>query len=77
MRKTMVKVATAGAVTLGLVGIGAGVASAEPAHNPGQEQQWQHDQRGDNQNRDHHQEQQAPQPAPHGFWFFGTWIPLP
>lgn len=87
IKSKLAKTAVAGGVVLGLLGIGAGVASADPGpdqrpvpqqqQGPGPDRQqpqgpdWQQP-----QGPDRHQDP-TPQPAQHGFWFFGLWIPLP
>jgi hypothetical protein len=73
IKSKLAKGAIAGGVLVGLLGVGAGVASADPGQDqrPGTEQQQQgRDQRQDQQRHDQ-------QPQGHGFWFFGQWIPLP
>ncbi|MFX0581246.1 hypothetical protein [Nocardia nepalensis] len=85
IKSKLAKGAIAGGVLVGLFGVGAGVASADPGpdQRPAAEQQQGHDQQRDEhqgqQRPDQHQDQQrpAPQPAGHGFWLFGQWIPLP
>jgi hypothetical protein len=86
IKSKLAKGAIAGGVLVGLLGVGAGVASADPGpdQRPAAEQQQGHDQQRpdehrDQQRPDQHQEQQRPdqQPAGHGFWLFGQWIPLP
>ena len=86
MKSTIAKAALTGGVALAALGIGAGVASADPAHNytPDRQNNWQQDQdhRNDwqqNQRRDNDDHYQQPQHHDwdHGFWFFGRWIPLP
>ncbi|MEU6560620.1 hypothetical protein [Nocardia nova] len=86
MKSRIAKVTAASALTVGIVGLGAGIASAQPAQQPAQQQQQQqhndqqpqNDQNRQDQNRrDQDRHDQAQQPAGHGFWFFGTWIPLP
>ncbi|MFI6773079.1 hypothetical protein [Nocardia sp. NPDC050412] len=77
IKSKLAKGAIAGGVLVGLLGVGAGVASADPGQGqrPGIEQQQQgHDQRSD-QRQD--QQRHDQQPQSHGFWFFGQWIPLP
>ena len=96
MKSKLAKGAAACAVTVGVLGAGAGVAAADPGqdyqpNNPIPQQQdnnWQQqDHRDGDQNNndwdqhnggDRHDDrnQDAPQQQ-HGFWFFGTWIPLP
>ncbi|MFD4458964.1 hypothetical protein [Nocardia sp. NPDC058480] len=72
MTTTLAKAAVAGTLALGVVGATAGMASADPGG---------HDQQRPEQGQDHRPQQQpehhkndGPQ---HGFWFFGTWVPLP
>ncbi|PKV76827.1 hypothetical protein [Nocardia fluminea] len=71
IKSTVAKTAVAGTLTLGLLGATAGLASADPGG---------HDQQRPEQAQEHRPQQQpehhndAPQ---HGFWFFGTWVPLP
>ncbi|MFC9660214.1 hypothetical protein ACFVJ5_08255 [Nocardia sp. NPDC127606] len=72
MKSTVAKTAVAGTLALGVLGATAGVASADPGG---------HDQQRPEQSQEHRPQQQpehhrndAPQ---HGFWFFGTWVPLP
>jgi len=76
IKSKLAKGAIAGGVLVGLLGVGAGVASADP----GQDQQRpvpQQQQNGHDQRPDQHQDQRDQQPAGHGFWLFGQWIPLP
>ncbi|MET8877391.1 hypothetical protein [Nocardia sp. NPDC004604] len=77
IKSKLAKGAIAGGVLVGLLGVGTGAASADPGadQRPAAEQQQGHDQ----QRPDQHQEHQQPdqQPAGHGFWLFGQWIPLP
>ncbi|MEU0503378.1 hypothetical protein [Nocardia sp. NPDC005998] len=77
IKSKLAKGAIAGGVLVGLLGVGAGVANADPGadQRPTAEQQQGHDQ----QRPDQHQEHQRPdqQQAGHGFWLFGQWIPLP
>ena len=85
MKSKLAKGAVAGALAIGVLGAGAGVASADPGPNqqpvPGQDQfngPGQHDDPGNhNPGPEGRDNRQAPQPEGHGFWFFGTWIPLP
>lgn len=87
MKSMLVKTAATGGIALAALGVGAGVASAEPTHNQDPQPTWQQDQHRDNNNRDNNNnwdnnrnnQDQHPQfgAAPHGFWFFGQWIPLP
>ncbi|MEV5652553.1 hypothetical protein AB0L57_30250 [Nocardia sp. NPDC052254] len=90
VKSRIAKITAASALTVGIVGLGAGIASAQPAQQPApQQQQQQNDQRPQNDsnrndqdrnNQDRHDQDrhdQNRQPAGHGFWFFGTWIPLP
>ncbi|MFC8386826.1 hypothetical protein [Nocardia sp. NPDC057272] len=72
MKSTLAKTAVAGTLALGVLGATASVASADPGG---------HDQQRPEQSQEHRPQQQpehhrndAPQ---HGFWFFGTWVPLP
>lgn len=73
MKSTLAKTAVAGTLALGVVGAAAGVASADPGGHdqPRPESEQQH--RPDQPRSEHH-DRDTPQ---HGFWFFGTWVPLP
>lgn len=78
IKSKLAKGAIAGGVLVGVLGVGAGVASADPGQDqrPGIEQQQQgHDQQRGDQRQD--QQRHDQQPQSHGFWFFGQWIPLP
>ncbi|MCX5043658.1 hypothetical protein OG921_10830 [Aldersonia sp. NBC_00410] len=95
MKSMLVKTAATGGIALAALGVGAGVASAEPTHNQDPQPTWQQDQQRDTNNWDNNRDNnnrdnnnwdsnrnnhdQHPQfgAAPHGFWFFGQWIPLP
>ncbi len=74
VKSKLAKGVVASGLALGVLGIGAGVASAEPNHAPEQNQQYPAQQQNPAP-----QHNQAPQqnPAPHGFWIFGQWVPLP
>ncbi|GCE41939.1 hypothetical protein Rhow_005598 [Rhodococcus wratislaviensis] len=77
MKSVVTKAVATGGIALAALGIGAGVASADPVgHNPVPAQQQQAPQPPQQQHAPQ-QQQQAPAPSPHGFWFFGTWVPLP
>ncbi|EHI40212.1 hypothetical protein OPAG_01044 [Rhodococcus opacus PD630] len=84
MKSVVTKAVATGGIALAALGIGAGVASADPVgHNPAPAQQQQapqpqqQQQAPQPQQQQHAPQQQAPAPSPHGFWFFGTWVPLP
>ncbi|WP_416562648.1 hypothetical protein [Nocardia testacea] len=73
MKSKLAKAAVVGGVGLGMVGLGAGAASAQPGpdlhgNQPQQNQpHW-----------DRHQNNPGPNhPNGHGFWFFDRWVPLP
>lgn len=72
MTTTLAKTAVAGTLALGVLGATAGLASADPGG---------HDQPRPEQSQEHRPQQQTEQhgnDAPrHGFWLFGTWVPLP
>ncbi|NKY87196.1 hypothetical protein [Nocardia veterana] len=78
IKSKLVKLTAAGALTAGLVGLGAGIAAADPGpqqpNEPGRQQQ--HDPRPQNTPGPDHHDQDS-RPAGHGFWFFGNWVPLP
>ncbi|MGV9668979.1 hypothetical protein ACWDPV_00095 [Gordonia sp. NPDC003504] len=84
LKRTAAGVLAAGAIVTG-VGAGAGLADAAPTQQQGTHQsqpQQQQPQRQQQAQPQQPRRQQAPQPAPrqstpHGFWFFGFWIPLP
>ena len=74
MKSVVTKAVATGGIALAALGIGAGVASADPVgHNPAPAQQQQAPQ----PQQQHAPQQQTPAPSPHGFWFFGTWVSLP
>ncbi len=79
MRVLKTKVAKAtmvGGVALAALGLGAGVASADPGHDDRGRGAVPEQQRQEPQ-RQEPQQQRQQQPSPHGFWIFGQWIPLP
>lgn len=70
IKSTLARTAVAGNLAVGAIGVAAGVASADPGghdQRPGAQQEHRPQQ-------PQHHDQGAPQ---HGFWFFGTWVPLP
>lgn len=75
MKSKLAKAAMVGGVGLGMVGLGAGAASAQP----GPDQHWNQPQQNQ-QHWDQHQDNHNPGPNHqngHGFWFFDRWVPLP
>ncbi|WP_155981512.1 hypothetical protein [Nocardia sp. BMG111209] len=91
VKSTLARTALAGGVAMAALGMGAGIAVADPnaeqsSPNQQQDQQSQQAQQGQSQQQGQAQpgqpSQQAPQLQPqgqpgHGFSLFGTWIPLP
>ncbi|MFD6160061.1 hypothetical protein ACFWF7_29900 [Nocardia sp. NPDC060256] len=75
IKSKLAKTALATGLAIGVLGIGAGVASADPGHDqqPGHGQ----DQHPGPGSQPGPQPGPSPQPAGHGFWLFGQWIPLP
>ena len=90
VRKLAVGTVAAGSIGLASLGVGAGVASAAPAHQVTQQQHQQQQQRPTSQpgavKRPDHRaftyrgQRVTPQySAAHhgwGFWFFGFWVPV-
>lgn len=83
MKSKLMKAAATGGIALAAVGIGAGVASAEPNHNQDPQSSWQQNRQDDHQ-QDHRNDRWDDRnhrwevaPTPHGFWFFDRWIPTP
>lgn len=76
IKSTVAKTAVAGTLALGVLGTTAAVASADPGeHDQQRPQQGQeHRPQQQPQHQQEHHRDEAPQ---HGFWFFGTWVPLP
>ncbi|MGX1807176.1 hypothetical protein ACWIGI_15795 [Nocardia sp. NPDC055321] len=81
-KSTVAKAAVTAGVALGVLGIGAGAANADPhpdMNNPGQSQN--HDQRddrgGDRQDNRDNDRPDREQHRNNGFWFFDRWVPLP
>nr|WP_216912414.1 hypothetical protein [Nocardia noduli] len=82
MKTKVAKATMVGGVALAALGLGAGVASADPGHDDRgrgsvPEQQYQERQGQDQQRQEQQRGDQHQQPSPHGFWIFGQWIPLP
>jgi len=78
LKTKLAKATITGGIALAALGLGAGIAGADPGrndHGPVPEQQHNDWQRNDQQRNDwQHNDQQ---PSPHGFWIFGQWIALP
>ncbi|MQY26386.1 hypothetical protein [Nocardia aurantia] len=91
VKSTLARTVLAGGVTIAALGMGAGIAVAEPEQSsPGQQdQQSQQAQQGQSQQQGQQGQQAQPQQPgqqgqqlpqsqqQHGFSLFGTWIPLP
>ncbi|WP_370737305.1 hypothetical protein [Nocardia seriolae] len=71
LKSKIAKVTVAGGIALSTLGIGAGVANADPVAPQPAPTQTQQNPNHDKQNPSNQQ------PAGHGFWLFGLWIPLP
>ncbi|WP_410872683.1 hypothetical protein [Nocardia sp. A7] len=76
IKSTLAKTAVAGTLAVGVLGAAAGVASADPGGHdqPRPEAQQEQRQQPRQQQQPEHHDQGSPQ---HGFWLFGTWVPLP